>query len=80
MGNNKLSKKTKNDNISKAVNDNTKKSSNTKKYKQYSLICANPFFQDVSKHKGTTNVLNRIKNMDMPSMPKVKKNLCKNVK
>jgi hypothetical protein len=75
MGISILSKKTKKNIRSKDVNDNIKNTSNSKKYKQYSLTCIKFFFHEVNKHKGVMNVVKSTKNIDIPSTPNETTNL-----
>jgi len=70
IGSKMLSKKIKNDIISIAEKDKSKKISRTMKYRQKSVTLLKVVLYEVSKHKGIINVVSNIKNKEIPSIPK----------
>lgn len=66
------SKKKKKETISKDEKDKTKKNSNKIKKKQYFKKSLKFSFQHNKIHSGVKNVVNNIKNKEIPSTPKAK--------
>ena len=69
IGINILSKKKKKAIKSTATKEKIRNNSNNNKTKQYSFTLINPFLQEVNKHKGVMNVVNKTKNKEIPSIP-----------
>ena len=70
IGINILSKKKKKEIRSVAIKEKIRNNSKKIKHKQYSFTNIKCFLYEVNKHKGIINVLNNIKNKEIPSIPK----------